>query len=456
MKHNFTQEKLEREMTLEEVKRILSKTIVYDDVSKVITFLAALLTYTSEDQVNVAFKAESSTGKSYVVQEVLKHFPEEDITYVAYSSPTAFYHDEGELCDKDGNKINLAQKPKRNAAAELKSAWEKRLRKSAMTIDWEQKIIVFLDQPHDDLLKRLRPLLSHDRKKLAYKVTDKTGQYGLKTKTTIVKGYPTVFFCSSKVNMEDQERTRLFLLSPESTPEKIESSLHLASKRLSNRDKFRKFLEEDRERQWLIQRVCLIKDKKIRNIIIPSPNRVCDKFLKEHKNLAPRTQRDFPRLLAIIKAHALLNCFTRKQGSNNIIIIANQTDIDAGFKWYTEIVQSNELGLSPETYDFFKRIFEGETDGLTNDGILRKYYETYHRTLDIWRLKRDILPALKGAGIISEQSDPFDRRFRKYIPLKGGVVFSTKIDVYEDVSAGSLPEESDDDNSSANIDDYAD
>jgi hypothetical protein len=419
---SFDEKELEREVNLEEIKNILSKTIVHDDVSKLITFLAALLTYTDEDQVNVAFNAESSTGKSYIVTEVLKHFPKEDMIFTAYSSPTAFYHADGDLYDKDNIKIDFTQKPDEDASPEKKRAWKERVKNSKKVVDWEQKIVVFLDQPHDDLLKRLRPLLSHDMKLLAYRVTDKTGQDGLRTKTIYVKGYPTIFFCSSKVNIEDQERTRLFVLSPEETSNKIEDALRLTADRLGNRNEFNKSLLADHEYQWLTQRVKHIRETKIKNIIIPNAKEVVDEFIKENKHLSSRAQRDFPRLIALIKAHTFLNYFTRESSANSTIV-ANQTDVKAGFDLYSKIAQSNEIGLAPETYDFYVTIFESELDpnGLTKTEILRKYYRIYHRTLDTWRLERDILPALKSAGVIAEESDESDRRVKKYMPIRGGV-----------------------------------
>ena len=66
----------------------------------------------------------------------------------------------------------------------------------------EKKIVIFLDQPHFMLLERLRPLLSHDRKELQYKITDRSEKRGLRTKN--VKGYPTVIFCTGKLNPDEQ------------------------------------------------------------------------------------------------------------------------------------------------------------------------------------------------------------------------------------------------------------
>ena len=61
-------------------------------------------------------------------------------------------------------------------------------------VNLERKILIFLDQPHDALLQRLRPLLSHDQKELMMKITDKRELKGLRTKSVIVRGFPTAFF----------------------------------------------------------------------------------------------------------------------------------------------------------------------------------------------------------------------------------------------------------------------
>jgi len=76
------------------------------------------------------------------------------LSKIAYSSPTAFFHDKG--------------------------TWDEE--KEMITINLENKILIFLDQPHNQLLERLRPLLSHDQKELSYKITDKREKLGLRTK----------------------------------------------------------------------------------------------------------------------------------------------------------------------------------------------------------------------------------------------------------------------------------
>ncbi|MDP6049426.1 MAG: hypothetical protein QGG23_08355 [Candidatus Bathyarchaeota archaeon] len=104
------------EISLQDLSSILSSTVKRDIHNKLITFLGMILNYTSEDQVNIAFNSESSTGKSYIPREIARYFPEEDVLEIAYSSPTAFYHELGEWDEeKKIKKIN----PKINSKNEL-------------------------------------------------------------------------------------------------------------------------------------------------------------------------------------------------------------------------------------------------------------------------------------------------------------------------------------------------
>ena len=86
-------------------------------------------------------------------------------------------------------------------------------------------------------------------------------------------------------------------------------------------------------------------------VIEDSENRVCTRFVEEHGGkLIPRHQRDIARLIALIKACALLNCFTREKLSDNRIK-ATDEDLENGFRLYNVIALPNELGISPEIYD---------------------------------------------------------------------------------------------------------
>jgi len=377
---------LQREISLEKLDEILDSTIKYDSPNKKITFLMTLLNYTEEDQANVAFNAESSTGKSYIPLEVAWYFPREDVIYIAYSSPTSFFHEYGEWLKEERQKV----------------------------INLHQKILVFVDQPHDLLLQRLRPLLSHDRKELVYKITDRRERSGLRTKTIRLVGYPTVLFCSAKFNMHQQERTRLLLLSPETTQKKIRAGIILKIRKESDRQKFREWMESDPQRVWLRERVRLIKMWAIKNIIITEEDReiIAERFFKLHKHLIPRHQRDISRLIGMIKACALLNCFAREKVGDSII--ANKSDVKAGFGLYSKVSEANELGLPPAIYDVYQVLKRaiGER-GVTRQEFAKLYFKAFHKPIGSKRLT-EILAMLDSCGLIQAEPDPVDKR-RKLI-----------------------------------------
>lgn len=150
-------------LSLPDLSEILGLTIKQDEENKIVTFLCELSAYTENAQFNISYNAPSSTGKSYIPTEIARLLPEEDVMELAYCSPTAFFHDVGE--------------------------WDKENR--GYIVDLSRKILIFLDQPHTQLLERLRPLLSHDKKEISVKITDKSQKFGMKTKNILLKGYPS-------------------------------------------------------------------------------------------------------------------------------------------------------------------------------------------------------------------------------------------------------------------------
>ncbi|MCD6446154.1 hypothetical protein J7L49_05165 [Candidatus Bathyarchaeota archaeon] len=383
----------EQPLSLEQLIQILGSTVKHDDINKAITFLTMLLTYTEEDQINLGFLAESSTGKSYIPLELAWYFPKDDVIKLGYASPTSFFHDYGEvLKDPVNNRVIIH-------------------------IDLHRKILIFLDQPHDQLLQRLRSLLSHDDKQIVLKITDRREKSGLRTKTVVVKGFPTVIFCSAKFKLQDQEKTRLLLLSPEISQEKLRESLALKIERESDRESFYERMNEDPERQLLQYRVWMVRRENIKYVKIPEELRakIYNQFLEDHKHLIPRHQRDISRLLAIIKGFALLNFMHREKIEDTIIV--NDEDVEVGFRLYYQVSEANELGLSPEIYNIYVKIkpyFENnERKSLTIMDFQRAYHEQFHKPIG-YDYAKLILKDLTSVGVLVEFPDPNDRRFKRF------------------------------------------
>jgi hypothetical protein len=393
-------------LSSEALTSILGLTIKQDEINKLVTFLCELSAYTDSSQFNISYNAPSSSGKSYIPTEVARLFPEEDVMEVGYCSPTAFFHDTGTFNKED----------------------------KTFTVDLSGKILIFLDQPHMMLMQHLRPLLSHDKKEIRIKITDKKEKFGIKTKNIILKGYPAVIFCTAGLKIDEQEATRFLLLSPEINQEKIRAGVTQIIKKEADNEQFSQWLNADPERELLKQRIEAIKQAGIKEIKIAPELQVVieDKFLSGNKILKPRHQRDIKRLMALIKLFAVLNFWWRNQQGSTIT--ATQEDITEAFKVWDSISESQELNLPPYIYNLYKeailpayieknreqdsgvntnQLMLGEkpkAQGLSRQDIAQQHHKVYGRYIPEWQLRQQIVPMLELAGLIYQEPDPTDRR----------------------------------------------
>jgi hypothetical protein len=373
-----------RPTTFSEVGEVLGSTIRHDLAAKLILFCAGILTFTDEDQINVLMSGESAGGKSYISLEIAAYFPQDIQIIVARASPTAFFHDVG-TWDKDAK---------------------------VLRVNLKQVLLIFLDQPHYTLLEMLRSLLSHDKRELLHKVTDKSKRGELRTKNVVVEGYPTVVFCAAKLTLDEQERTRVFILSPETGQEKIDESLRLAIARVGDREGYKQWVDSHPRRRWLKARIQAIQTAQIKQVIVEDQEEVYNRFKQTHSHLAPRHQRDLPRILSLIKAHALLN-WRHREIRQLGAIVANREDVNAGFWLYSLIAKPNELGLSPQVYEIYESVIKPLLDKIASANrkqIMCAYHDFYGRSLSRKKLEDEILPSLETASLIAQEPDPNDKR----------------------------------------------
>lgn len=402
------QRELVRETTIEEVCEILSTVVKKDFSTTAITFLAALLNYAGRQSVIVTCKAGSSTGKSYVTLRVLDLFPKEDVIKLAGASPTSFFHELGTPVYEEG--LDENGKPTKHLKHIL--------------VDLNQKIVVFLDQPDPRLLERLRSFCSKDTDQSVFKITDRTSSGSQRTKTIILQGPATFFYCTARYAAESQENTRTFILSPSGSEdqEKLRQAIDLIAEKETDHDVFTQNLANDPRRRWLSERILQVKKAKIREINMSPEDSTYlkEEFLRRHAVMLPRHSRDFPRLIALAKASGLLNLWHRRTDQENVIQV-NRTDVETALRLYDSISEANELGLAPALLEWFKAIvvpFWQEDKFPDKREIARKHLEVYHEPLPRIRFDRDYLPSLEAASLIFAMPDPIDKRRTVYTPVK--------------------------------------
>lgn len=388
-------------MTAADVLKVLGLTIKRDETNKLITFLALLSTYTEDSQLNISFNAPSSSGKSFIPTEIASLFPIDDVKEVGYCSPTAFFHDVG-VFDKA---------------------------KEGYMVDLSRKILIFLDQPHTLLLQHLRPLLSHDKKEIRLKITDKSQRAGLRTKNIFLIGYPTVIFCTAGLSVDEQEATRFLLLSPETHQEKLREAIHEKIKRESDKLHYKSDLDSHPERLLLMRRIFEIRQAHIKDIRIVNTDNIEKRFFEHTTVLKPRHQRDIGRIINLSKIFALLNYWWRDNDGETII--ANTDDINNAFAIWDVISESQELNLPPYVYNLYKDVIlaafqekndgneGGQGQGLTRKDIIKKHFQVYGRHIPDWQLRQDLLPMLESAGLIFSEQDSRDKRQILIYPTTG-------------------------------------
>lgn len=373
------------EITTKELAKVLDLTIKHDNENKLVSFLCMLSAYTEDSQLNVSFNAPSSTGKTYIPTQVAQYFPDADVRQFGGASPTAFFHDNASF-DKE---------------------------RDCYVTDLERKILIFLEQPNPKLQENLRPVLSHDKKEISYKITDKNQKGSNRAKNIIIRGFPATIFCSAGMRLDEQEATRAILLSPETSIEKVREGVHMATLRNANKAEFLAEIEASPERQQLKDRVLAIKQEHVDDIVVPNPTIIESRFLSTVQSAKPRHQRDVSHLLSIIKCITLLNVWHRRDENGNVV--SAQSDIDQGFEVWQKINKSQELNLPPYTYEFYKKyivpIYEAKNAdrdpksksvddyiGVSRKEIIHRHFELEGSLPNDDILRRQILPMLEMQG----------------------------------------------------------
>lgn len=389
-----------KEISVEDIASVLDSTIKYDFTNKVITFLAMLLTYTESDQQNIMFNADSSTGKTYICQEVSKYFPQQDVKKYATITPTAFFYSQ-----------SLREKDKETGQD---------------FINLERRILIFTEQPDTQLQEKLRPLLSHDSKRIPFAITNKGSGGKNVAMEGYILGFSSAFFCSANMRIDEQEQTRCMILSPENTPEKIMAGIDASIARNSHKDIYDARISNNKNRRELMERILYIKSLKIDAIDINDSEYLKFKFMENRDALLPKVQREISHFISLVKAIALVNApFRMKDGK----IVAINKDIDEAAKLWAPLRESMSHGVSPQVLNFYKRYIipiyrlknknaTAETEGVTYDEIRKGYYSQTGSYPNMENVRKQYIPALRTASLIRCDKDKNDKRRINITPLE--------------------------------------
>lgn len=387
-----------------------ARTVKRDWVTKNMITLTGVSAYTP-DPINLFLRGESSIGKTYNTTEGLKYFPPEDVWMLGGLSPTALIHGYGDLVDEHGNLILFDQKPDRSASAEEKEAWREKLRNSKYIVDLRGKILAFLEAPHRRTYQMLRPILSHDKFEISYKITDPEK---LKTKHIVIRGWPATIFCSTEERYIADLVTRGFTITPETESEKYEEANKLTGTRKAYPWAFN--TSEDRDFFQLQGYIEFLRGKlKDVTVLVPYAPQLAEKF----PSMYARSMRDYKHLLSLIEVYTCFHLYQRpvlirklKDESQNIYVIATREDYGYIFDLWNKIEETTVTGLPGHILKFYENAVKPVAEyayGFTVKDLTDKYNEKseVRKSSDSIRKWVDLLCQI---GWLTKNPDPNDKR----------------------------------------------
>jgi hypothetical protein len=391
------------EMSLSQLREVLSLTIKHDDLCKSITFLGMLSAYTYDSQLNISFNAPSSSGKTYITSEVAKLFPAEDKIEISGASPTALFYQQGEVDEKLGCRI----------------------------LNLENKILIFYELPDQKVQERLRATASHDSRVQTHFYTNKSKSGANRTDKIAIIGFPAMIFCSASLRINEQEQTREFLLSPEQSQEKIAAAIELQNKRGTDEHSYNEWLSSQTTRTDLVKRIEAIRDEKVQYIKLPDTNVFKERFLGSFQQLKERHTRDFTHVQQLAKAIALLNIWYRKQPNGSYI--ATTEDVEAALELWEQFSESQVIGVPPTVLRFYKDFIIPYYEelkasahakppiGFSHEKLSNYYLVKTGTLLNDDTLRKQIVPQLNASGMIDYRQPEYGDKRSKWIYPKWNV-----------------------------------
>ena len=384
------------EMGVIEIAEALDPLIKFDRITKVSLLISCIGAFTEKHVINVALNGGSSTGKTYNAKNIVGLFPSENVFELGNVSKRAFLHMQGDY-DKETN---------------------------TTTIDFENKIILLLDAPNTEVMETLRSFMSQDAKEITFAITDKNEGGGQKTKNIKLRGPAMFVICTAGLHRDEQESTRLLVLSPEISREKSRMAIDYRILEAGDHTGFKTNTMDHTSIQMLRDRLLAIKQQRIKQVDIPNSSYLEEVYFRNTKSLQPRHARDFVRFKSLVAGFTMLNYLWRQKRDNETLIAIDFDIEQAGILWQ-ELSEPQELGIPPQILSLYREVIvptyesDSEKNGITVKDIKHAYFKYHNADINDKYLRNQIIPTLETAGMIELTQDITDKRIKRITPVYG-------------------------------------
>ena len=420
---------------IEDIVKICGKEIKEEDTNIkqiILTFLSA---FTGNPQ-NTRILAPSGEGKTYLVTQLSKLFPEEYVITLAKATPQSLkYNLNSKRIVENGpgnwQDYDIAIKPLEEQLAKTKNKEEQKIiaeqirelqNTACDLVDFTNKIIILVDSQSFELFESLKTTMSHDQQNLKSFSVNKSKSGTMQGQKFINHGFPAIVYCSAKDEQRRDEtneiNTRFNTISLNASSKKYRKMLQLEGIRSSLPNSiYQEEILSDEEIEHLKERIHeLIKEIKENNEIInPYGIGLADLF----KDDAGFRTRQLKILNNNIRVHTLVNSKNRPKiiYEDKKIPIVTRLDIDEACNLTKESreIQSYKIKVFNDVIrpailqnGIEKNLVNGTVKGLTASEIV-EILAKKDSTTDRQRLQETILRPLVDHGFLEKFQDPANR-----------------------------------------------
>lgn len=411
-------------------------TVIANDIQLIRKLVRAGLSAYSNDPINLAILAPTSEGKTYTAVKVFELFPPEDVIFVGRLSPSALVHDRGILVNSKSEPIDdkirelnmklsdekINKVSKEEIRTELQNIWKE----SKKLIDLTGKIMLFLDSPHTELWDRLKPILSHDKQEIEFRITDKGKNGEFRTSHITIKGWPSCIFCSAKNEKQsplwNEIESRFVIASPNMDAEKYKQANRLTGMK-KGLPSFARNLISSRDDEKLARHHILelkSKIKKLSDQREPIWNPFHSIISETFPNSEGTAMRSYNRFTSFCNIETLVNSdynykiiFQTKDKKFDEYVIMSLDDISRAI----DVIGMNTT--IPEdkikfVTDVLAPLLNEQLDYITTDKLSEKYIKVFNKSTTPKKILETYLNPLLEDGIVDYKENPEDRRQKQW------------------------------------------
>lgn len=447
------------EDVLDYIVEISSKEIKEEDLNIQQIALTIFSSYT-ENPMNLRILAPSGEGKTYLVTQIAKLFPQDNIITLAKATPQSFKYaltskqvvenGAGNWQDYDiavqpleEDLINTRDKEKQQ---ELKKQIKELRESSCSLVDFSNKTIILVDSQSFELFESIKTTLSHDQKQIQSFSVNKSKSGTILGQKFVIRGFPAVIYCSAKDEQKRDEtneiNTRFNTISLNTSTQKYKKMLDFEATKSSLPDFiYQEEIVSEEDFDELKEEVLQLTKK------IKCDNETVNPYAKGISALMRSDAGFRTRQLKIlnnnIRMHTLVNAHNRPRlvYEENRFPITTRLDIEQSCLFTKEPLEIQTYKIKVFNDLIRPALLDADTQksltekqrGLTASELVEVLQKT-NSTLDRQRLQETILKPLVEHGFLENAIDQNNKtRHVYYLPdryvTNNASLESTLIDV---------------------------